>query len=261
MKPPQRRHPRDMGRAADAPEAAAPDTTRQAGDAVRVAIADPHAVVREGVRAMLAGTADLELVAEADGPDEALMRLDELDRSDAPADVLLIDLPPRADDAHAVARAVAARHPDLRVLTLASEADPEPALAALDAGAAGCVLKEAGTDELVWAVRAVAHGHVVLPARIARGLGRHPLVAPVETQRLEDLTRRERQVLAAVAAGEANKVIARRLELSERTVRTHVSSILRKLGLSSRTQAALLAVRLGATEERDEASQPGVVTR
>jgi len=141
-------------------------------------------------------------------------------------------------------RDIRSRFTDVEVVVLTSFLEEERVHAALDAGAAGYVLKDADVDEIVGAVRAARRGELHLDPAIAKRL-MASMRAPVRGEQGADLTARELEILRLVAAGQANKEIAAHLVISERTARTHVSNILRKLGLSSRTQAALWAVREG----------------
>jgi DNA-binding NarL/FixJ family response regulator len=141
-------------------------------------------------------------------------------------------------------RQIRARYPQVQVVALTSFVEEEKAHAALDAGASGFLLKDADADEVAAAIRAAHRGEVHLDPAIAGRLIR-ALRAPSTPRPGSGLTGREREVLRLVAAGQANKDIAAELNISERTARTHVSSILTKLGVTSRTQAALWAVREG----------------
>jgi DNA-binding NarL/FixJ family response regulator len=212
-----------------------------AGGPIRVLVADDHRVVRQGLRTFLASTGDICVVGEASDGSQALTQLHALhDRGEAP-DVVLMDLMMSPMDGIEATRQIRARYPQVQVVALTSFVEEEKAQAALDAGASGFLLKDADADEVAAAVRAARRGEVHLDPAIA---GR--LVRTLSTPRPgSGLTGREREVLRLVAAGQANKDIAAELNISERTARTHVSSILTKLGLTSRTQAALWAVREG----------------
>jgi DNA-binding NarL/FixJ family response regulator len=214
--------------------------TATAGAPIRVLIADDHPVVRQGLRVLLGVQDDLAVAGEAaDGP-QAIALTAEL----AP-DVLLLDLKLPGLDGVAVLRELRERGCATRVLVLTSAADPALAALAMQAGAAGLLYKDVDPDALVRAVRSVHDGNTVL-APAAAGLlvpaaggpsGRGAVTG------IAALTGREREVLALIADGLANREIARRLAVSEKTVKTHVSSVLAKLGVADRTQAAVLAVR------------------
>jgi DNA-binding NarL/FixJ family response regulator len=217
---------------------------------IRVFLVDDHGVVRRGMRAYLEFVDDVSVVGEAEDGQQALDRLAILAAADALPDVVLMDLlMPRLDGIAATA-ALKARYPDVEVVALTSFIEEEKVHAALAAGAAGYLLKDAEADEIAAAVRAAHRGEVHLDpavaARLVRSL-RSPAPPPAEA-----LTEREREVLALVGRGAANKAIARQLGISERTARTHVSNILGKLGLASRTQAALYAAREGLARPADE---------
>lgn len=210
---------------------------------IRVFLVDDHGVVRRGMRAYLEQIEDLMVVGEAADGQQALDRIAALAATGAPPDVVLMDLlMPRLDGIAATA-ALKARHPDIEVVALTSFIEEDKVHAALAAGAAGYLLKDAEADEVAAAIRAAHRGELHLDpavaARLLRSL-RAPKPRPTET-----LTAREREVLALVGRGAANKEIARQLHIGERTARTHVSNILGKLGLASRTQAALYAAREG----------------
>lgn len=211
---------------------------------IRVLVADDHRVVRQGLRTFLASTGDIRVTCEASDGSETLTQLHALgDRGEAP-DVVLMDLMMSPMDGIEATRQIRARYPQVQVVALTSFAQEEKAHAALDAGASGFLLKDADADEVAAAIRAAHRGEVHLDPAIAGRLIR-ALQAPSTPPPGSGLTERERQVLRLVAAGQANKDIAAELNISERTARTHVSSILTKLGMTSRTQAALWAVREG----------------
>ena len=211
---------------------------------VRVLVADDHRVVRQGLRVFLATTSDICVVGEASDGSETLTQLDALHDSGEAPDVVLMDLMMSPMDGIEATRQIRARYPEVQVVALTSFVEEDKANAALDAGASGFLLKDADADEVAAAIRAARRGEVHLDPAIAGRLVR-ALRAPSTPRPGSGLTERERQVLRLVAAGKANKDIAAELCISERTARTHVSSILTKLGMTSRTQAALWAVREG----------------
>lgn len=207
-------------------------------------LVDDHAVVRRGLQTYLHEVPGIRVVAEAGDGQAALDRLDQLARRGDLPDVVLMDLQmPRLDGIEAT-RAVAHRHPSVRTVVLSGFEQFERAHAALEAGAVGYLLKDAQPDEIVAAVRrvATADGEVYLAPQVARRLAQR-LIRP--TSGLSGLTPRERDILALVATGCSNRQIADRLGIRERTARTHVSNVLAKMHLTSRTQAALVAIREG----------------
>lgn len=209
---------------------------------IRVFLVDDHTVVRRGMRAFFDMLSDIEVIGEAADGQAALDELAVLDTTDDLPDVVLMDLlMPRLDGVAATA-AIRGRHPGVQVVALTSFSEAERVHAALGAGAAGYLLKDAEADELAAAVRAAHDGEVHLDPVVARKLTQL-LVAPAHTATA--LTSREREVLVLVARGKSNREIAGELVISERTARTHVSKVLVKLGLASRTQAALWAIREG----------------
>ncbi len=209
--------------------------------AVRVLIADDHAVVRQGLRMFLALDDELEVVAEAADGEEALR----LARQFRP-DVVLMDLlMPRMDGIAATA-AIRAELPDTEVIALTSVLEDRSVVQAVKAGAIGYLLKDTQAEELCRAIKAAAAGQVQLSPEAAARLMRE-VRAP---EGAEPLTERETEVLRLIAQGLANKEIAHRLGIAEKTVKSHVSAILAKLGVQSRTQAALYAAQIGMTELR-----------
>jgi DNA-binding NarL/FixJ family response regulator len=216
-------------------------------DRIFVLLVDDHAVVRRGLQAFLETEPDLEVVGAAEGGTQALDLLDGLDSQGRRPDVVVMDLQMSPVDGIESTRRIRARYDDVEVVVLTSYADDELVRAALDAGASGYVLKDADADEVAVAVRAAHRGELQLDPVVARRL-MSSLGAAARGEATGDLTARELDVLRLVGAGRANKEIAARLGISERTARTHVSNILGKLGVTSRTQAALWAVREGIVD-------------
>jgi DNA-binding NarL/FixJ family response regulator len=213
------------------------------GESIRVVVVDDHAVVRRGLLAFLDGEPDLEVVGDASGGQQALDLLAKLDREGRRADVVVMDLEMEPMDGIESTRRIRARYPDVEVLALTSFGEDDRVHDALQAGASGYLLKDAEADEVAVAVRAVHEGEVRLAPAVARRL-----ISFLRSGRGEatvHLTTRELEVLRLIGGGEPNKRIALLLGISERTVRSHVSSVLSKLGLTSRTQAALWAARQG----------------
>jgi DNA-binding NarL/FixJ family response regulator len=202
---------------------------------ITVLIADDHPVVRQGLAVLLEVQDDIELVGEAsDG--SAAVRMT-MERS---PDVLLLDLKLPGVDGLGVLNELRARGAQTRVLVLTSGASPTGPALALQAGAAGFLYKDVDPDALVRAIRSVHDGHTVLASDAADLVAARP---GADSRGIRSLTAREREVLAMLADGRSNREIARLLSVSEKTVKTHVSAILAKLGVADRTQAALLAVR------------------
>ena len=209
---------------------------------IKVFLVDDHRVVRTGMRAFLDMLEDMEVVGEAATGKEAIDRLAVLDRSGALPDVVLMDLMMPVMDGIEATREVKVRFPAVEVVAMTSFVEERKVRAALEAGAAGYLLKDAEADEVGRALRAAVRGEVHLDPAAARQLTA-AMRAPATPA--PSLTPREREVLALVADGRSNREIAAALSVSERTARTHVSNILAKLDLSSRTQAALWATREG----------------
>jgi DNA-binding NarL/FixJ family response regulator len=224
-------------------------------ETIRVLVVDDHAVVRRGLVAFLESEEDLDLIGDAEGGAQALELLAQLESQERLPDVVLMDLKMAAPDGIASTREIRARYRDIEVVALTSFGDEARVHAALEAGAAGYLLKDAEAHEVAAAIRAAHRGELQLDPAIARHLMQRLRVVPQEDPAAA-MTARELEVLCVVGAGKANKEIAAQLGISERTARTHVSNILSKLGLHSRTQAALWAVREGLVET-DKTGRPG----
>ena len=215
------------------------------GAPLRVLVVDDHAVLRRGVVAYLAALEDVQVAGEAADGAAALALLAELATTGTLPDVVLMDLVMPGMDGVAATTEIGRRFPGVRVVVLTSFGESERVHAALDAGASGYLLKDAGPAEVDGALRAAVADEVFLDAAVARQLTRR-MRAP--DTGVAGLTAREREVLVLVGEGRSNQEIADALWISERTARTHVSHLLQKLGVASRTQAALLAVREGLVE-------------
>jgi DNA-binding NarL/FixJ family response regulator len=201
---------------------------------ISVLIVDDHPVVRRGLRVLLEVQDGIEVAGEAGDGDTALALA-----AEHTPDVILLDLKLPGVDGIAVLAALKARDSAARVLVLTSATEPALASLALRSGAAGLLYKDVDPDALVRAIRSVHDGHLLLAADAAGTL----VQAAGHQSGLDALTSREREVLAELARGRSNREIARALRISEKTVKAHVSSVLAKLGVQDRTQAALLAVR------------------
>lgn len=212
------------------------------GRAIQVFVVDDHAMVRSGITAMFERLYDITVVGVASSGQAAIARLAALDGAGTLPDVVLMDLMMPGMNGIEATAIITRRHPGLRVVAVSSYAEQDTVHAAVEAGATGYLLKHADVDELAAAVRAAHRGQAYLDPQVAMHLA-HIVREPAAPS--GRLTGREREILGHIAAGEPNMRIASRLTISERTVRTHVSNILAKLGLESRTQAALWAVREG----------------
>ena len=218
---------------------------------IDVLVVDDHEVVRRGLLAFLGSEPDIDVVGEAAGGAQALDLLAEMESEGRRPDVIVMDLQMAPVDGIESTRQIRALYSDVKVVALTSFAEEERVFAALEAGAAGYVLKDSDADDVAAAVRAAHRGEVQIDALVARRL-MSSLHHPAPEHPAAELTSRELDVLRLVAAGKPNKQIAAELAISERTARTHVSRILRKLRLSSRTQAALWAVREGLADVERE---------
>ena len=215
--------------------------------ATRVLITDDHGVVRQGLRMFLSLDPDFEVVGEASNGEEALAMARELG-----PDVVLMDLLMPVMDGISATEKIRAELPDVEVIALTSVLEDASVTGAVKAGAIGYLLKDTDSEELSRAIKAAAEGRVHLAPQAAARLMRE--VRGPENP--EALTDRETEVLKLVARGKANKQIASGLYVSEKTVKAHVSSILMKLGVRSRTQAALYAVRAGLVSIDELGEEP-----
>lgn len=209
---------------------------------IRILIVDDHAVVCQGLKMFLALDEELEVVGEAANGEEAIRRAHEL----AP-DVVLMDLLMPVMDGIAATGVIRRELPDVEVIALTSVLEDTAILGAVRAGAIGYLLKDTQAGELCRAIKAAAAGQVQLSPQAAARL-MHEVRVP---QSPEKLTSREIEVLRLLAQGMSNKDIGAALVIGVKTVKTHVSSILSKLGVPSRTQAALYAVRIGLVSDRE----------
>lgn len=209
---------------------------------IRVLVVDDHSVVRQGLRTFLERHRDIEIVAEASGGAEAVELACRLE-----PDVVLMDLVMPGVDGIEATRQISAMCPHSRVLALTSFFADEQVFPALEAGAAGYLLKDVTPPELVRAIRAVHEGKAELHPAVAKVVldGLHTRATPAPA---EELTAREFEVLRLIVAGLSNREIADRLVISQKTVKVHVGNILGKLGLSDRTQAAVYALKRGLVD-------------
>jgi NarL family two-component system response regulator LiaR len=213
---------------------------------IRVLVVDDHAIIRKGIKAVLELVADIDLVAESENGLDAIKQ----DQALQP-DVILMDLVMPDMDGIEALRRIKSHRAEARILVLTTFAGEEMVLAALKAGASGYQLKDSSPDVLVEAIRQVHRGEASLHPIIARKV-LHELSSPSKRPPTTDpLTPREMEVLQCLAQGRENREIAEKLVISEATVRTHVSRIMSKLHLASRTQAALFAIKEGLTSPQE----------
>ena len=207
---------------------------------ISVLLCDDHQVVRDGLASFLASQDDIEIAGQATNGEEAVELALELQ-----PDVILMDVVmPLVDGVDATKRIMAEYH-RAKIIVLSSFADDEKVFPAIRAGAVGYLLKDVSPPELAKAIRMAMHGEPLLHPEVARRLMEQVAHPTAQAESIGRLTQREVEVLRLIANGRSNKEIAIDLTLSEKTVKTHVSSILQKLGLADRTQAALFAVRQG----------------
>jgi NarL family two-component system response regulator LiaR len=218
---------------------------------IRILIADDHAIVRKGIRALLSTEQDVEIVGEAGDGAEAVA----LAKTLVP-DVVLMDLVMPKMDGIEATRQITSQLQGVKILVLTSFAADDKVFPAIKAGALGYLLKDSGPDELVQAIHLVHQGQPSLEPSIARKVLQELSHPPQNPPTSDPLTGRELEVLRLVAQGRSNREIAAQLVISEMTVRTHVSNILGKLQLASRTQAALYALREGLASLGDSSPPP-----
>lgn len=220
------------------------------GAPITVFLVDDHAIVRTGLRTYLDTEPGVQVVGEAGDGLEALARIENLARGGGIPDVVLMDMQmPKLDGVETTAR-VKAAWPQIDVIAVTSFIEEARIRAALEAGATGYLLKDADAGDVVDAIRAAVAGEVRLDPAVAAALA---LSLRTPASSAESLTPREREVITLVAEGRTNREIGKRLGVAERTARTHVSNILAKLGLASRTQAAMWAVREGLVDATETA--------
>ena len=217
---------------------------------LRVFLVDDHEVVRNGLRAMLEADGDIEVVGEAGSAAEATARGVALGPDVAVLDIRLPD-----GDGIEVCRELRSRLPDVQCLMLTSFADDEALFAAIMAGASGYVLKQIRGSDLVDAVRRVGRGESLIDPAMTKRVFDRLRDGPVRDERLDRLSDQERRVLDLVAEGLTNRQIADRLYLAEKTVKNYVSSMLSKLGMDRRSEAAAYAARLSERESAREAAR------
>ena len=207
-------------------------------DSMRLLIADDHAFYREGIRTMLLGQPDMEVVGESSDGDETVRRAETLQ-----PDVVLMDIKMPGINGIEATRRILHTSPHMKVLVITMFEDDDSVFAAMRAGARGYLLKDADQDELVRAVKAVHRGEAIFSPAIARRMIQYFSALPQSASALAfpDLTAREREILHLLAQGDSNSTIAKHLVLSLKTVQNHVSNIFSKLQVADRAQAIIRA--------------------
>jgi DNA-binding NarL/FixJ family response regulator len=216
---------------------------------VKVFLLDDHEIVRRGVRDLLEATDDLVVVGEASTEDEAVRRIPAVD-----PDVAVLDVRLQEGDGITACREIRSRHPRTACLMLTSFADDEALLQAVLAGAAGYVLKQIRSSDLVDAIRRVAAGEQLLDPLVTAAVTERLRQGPAEDEVIARLSPQERQVLTLLADGMTNRQIAAELYLAEKTIKNYVTSVLSKMGMTRRTEAAVYAAR--HLDPRPDAAEP-----
>src|SRR5579871_691971 len=228
----------------------APNSRQYVGVTVRVFLLDDHEVVRRGIRELLTAEDDMEVVGEAGTAEEAINRIPSTRPDVAVLDVRLPD-----GDGIEVCRELRSRHPNLACLMLTSFADDEALFSAIMAGASGYVLKQIRGNELVGAIRTIAAGGSLLDPTVTRRVLERIRAGEPEDDNLARLSDQERRILDLIAEGKTNRQIAETIFLAEKTVKNYVSSILTKLGMERRSEAAAYAARLAERREHGHDSR------
>jgi DNA-binding NarL/FixJ family response regulator len=207
-------------------------------DPITVFLLDDHEIVRRGVRDLLEAEDDMSVVGEAGTEEEALRRIPAVD-----PDVAVLDVRLGSGDGISVCREIRSRHPRTRCLMLTSFTDDEALFQAIMAGASGYVLKQIRSTDLVNAVRRVAAGDQLLDPLLTAKVLERLRSGPTEDERIARLSKQEREVLVLIAEGLSNKQIGERMFLAEKTIKNYVTSVLSKMGMTRRTEAAVYAAR------------------
>jgi two-component system nitrate/nitrite response regulator NarL len=220
---------------------------------VRIVLCDDHRLLLEAFATALRGYGH-DVVAAVTAPEDGYQAVLE-----HKPDVCVLDLCFPAGSGLEAAKRITSANPACKVLILSARSDPDLVLAALSAGAAGFVLKEQSIEGIVRAINGVAAGESAVDPQLLRAAIRMPQPRRVEMERLRFLTRREREVLRRIAEGESTKEIARAMQVSLSTARTHAQNVLTKLGVRSRLQAAAVVAREGLADELDDDPKPVVL--
>jgi DNA-binding NarL/FixJ family response regulator len=250
----------DAGQTSLGASAPSSESVLETGRSITVLLADDHALVREGTRRLLEAEPDIQVIAEAGDGQSAVERA-----LACHPDVAIIDVAMPGMSGIEATRRIKGQMPQMAVLALTAYDDDQYVLALLDAGAAGFLLKDVRGQELVAAIRAVHRGEAVLQPTIAVRALRRAVSSQPQSPSSPPLSEREMEVLQEAARGLPNKDIAKRLNLSVRTIHTHLGNIFAKLGVGSRTEAVLLALRRGwialeDTEHPEAATEPTALT-
>lgn len=211
---------------------------------IRILLVDDQTIIREGLRSLLEAKTDLQVVGEAENGQQAISLIETLYDNNQPPEVVLMDVRMPVMDGVAATKAICDRFPDTKVLVLTTFDDDDYIERAMRCGATGYLLKDTPSDELAIAIRGVARGYTQMgPGLLQKLMAQAPADPPSATlpPELASLTPREQEVLHLIATGANNREIAQTLFISERTVKAHITSILSRLNLRDRTQAAILA--------------------
>jgi DNA-binding NarL/FixJ family response regulator len=214
---------------------------------IKIVIADDHHIVRKGLTLFINTQEDMEVIGEAKNGQEAVEITNKLQ-----PDIVIMDLSMPILDGLQATKRIKENNPEMKIMILTSFSDQDHVIPALEAGAAGYQLKDSNPDDLIIAVRKLMNGEHQFPEKVTSQLLSHLTGKKDKTNHLlDELTKREKEVLQEIACGKSNKEIAFSLEITEKTVKTHVSNILMKLQLQDRTQAALYAVKHGFVTDQN----------
>lgn len=207
-------------------------------DKIRVMIVDDHELIREGLKQLLELDGDIEIVSEAGNGAECLEKLKRID-----PDVLLLDINMPGQSGIEVLQKIRARNMNTKVLILTVHNEAEYLVKAVDIGVNGYLMKDSSSGELKKAIYSVMNNENYIQASLTPLLNSRLVARDIDKEKLESLTRREKEVVIKIANGMSNKEIANHLNISERTVKNHISNIFKKIDVSDRTQAAVFAIR------------------
>lgn len=211
--------------------------------AIKVMIADDHSLIREGIKQLLEFDGSLEVIAQAADGNETLEVL-----SEVKPDILLLDINMPNMNGLDVLQELKRKHSDMKILILTVHNEVEYLLKAVDIGADGYVLKDAGSDELKDAINRVINGEQYIQSSMIPAMNSRIINRDIDKEKIDSLTKREVEILKQIAGGRFNKEIAESLDITERTVKNHISNLFKKIDVNDRTQAAVFAIRNNLVE-------------
>lgn len=211
--------------------------------AIKVMIADDHSLIREGIKQLLEFDGSIEVVAQAADGNETLEVL-----ADVTPDILLLDINMPNMNGIDVLQELKRKNSEMKILILTVHNEVEYLIKAVDIGADGYVLKDAGSDELKDAINRVIHGEQYIQSSMIPAMNSRIINRDIDKEKIDSLTKREVEILKQIAGGRFNKEIAESLDITERTVKNHISNLFKKIDVNDRTQAAVFAIRNNLVE-------------